>query len=289
MTLLLALLAIAAYFSLPEAWRIRVSAPLPEWLALTERLSLGAGLKLLIAVTVPMLIVAVAIELLSELASLLAFLAYVAVVAMIFGDNHAQRTAQQHQLQWSSREWPSDDDMLADALSLARQHRLRDQFNELFAPLFWLLLATPVAALGYYVLRHIALHESPANAVTTHPADTEATTADDTASFAEEALAITCLRYADWLPSRLLALSFALAGNFTATWAVIRDRLWRAETDAYALIDSASDAAEPISIDPSLTPAVGLATALHQLDSLLQRALVVWMVFLAVKTLWPGM
>ena len=38
-------------------------------------------------------------------------------------------------------------------------------------------------------------------------------------------LALRWLELADWIPTRLLALSFALAGNFTATWEVIRERL----------------------------------------------------------------
>ncbi|MEO6699585.1 MAG: hypothetical protein ABIR53_07605 [Paraperlucidibaca sp.] len=296
MTLLLALVALAAYFSLPEEWRLRLSSPLPRWLSWSYGLSLSDGLRLAIATIVPMLVLAVAIQLLQELASLFVFLLCVIVVIAIFGDSQAQRMAHRHQAEWEGSEWPSDDELLANALSLARQHQLRSQLNELFAPLFWLLLATPIAALGYYILRHIALNEQPQEQMkasqqmawmNTKNEMTSATKAGLSAQ--EESLALACLRLADWIPSRFLALSFALAGNFTATWAVIRERLLRAETVPYELIDAAAEAAEPISIDPSLTPAVGLATAMHQLDSLLQRALVVWMVFLAVKTLWPGM
>lgn len=278
MTLLLALVALAAYFSLPEAWRLRLSTPLPRWLSFSYGLPVSDVLKLIIAVVAPMVVLAIAMQLLSEIASVFVFLLCAMVVVAIFGDSQAQRIAQRHELEWTNSEWPSDDELLENALSLARQHRLRGQLNELFAPLFWLLLATPVAALGYYLLRHIAVHESPFNNADEQDVSTQ-----------EEALAVTCLRYADWIPSRILALSFALAGNFTATWTVIRERLLRTEIEPYELIDTAAEAAEPISIDPSLTPAVGLATAMHQLDSLLQRALVVWMVFLAVKTLWPGM
>lgn len=283
MTLLLALIALAAYFALPEAWRLRVSAPWPRWLGFTGGLPVADALKLLIAVAAPMVVLGVAMQLLSEIASLLMFLLCALVVVAVFGDSQAQRIAQRHEQEWASSEWPSDDELLDNALSLARQHRLRGQLNELFAPLFWLLLATPVAALGYYLLRHIAVHEP----VMTDADELEAQAIE--ISEPEETLAVTWLRYADWIPSRLLALSFALAGNFTATWAVIRERLLRSENEPYDVVDTAAEAAEPLQIDPSLTPAVGLATAMHQLDSLLQRALVVWMVFLAVKTLWPGM
>ena len=280
MTLLLALIAIAAYFSMPEEWRLRLSGPLPHWLSWSRALPLSNGLRLAIAVIVPMIILAVALQLLDELTSIFVFLLSALVVAAIFGDSQANRIFQQNQAGWTSSEWPSDDELLENALSLARQHHLRSQLHELFAPLFWLLLATPVAALGYYLLRRAAFDEA-AKA-------TDAELRDDAAE-AEESLALACLRLADWIPARLLALSFALAGNFTSTWSVISGRMLRAETVAYELIDAAAEAAEPIAIDPSLTPAVGLATAMHQLESLLQRALVVWMVFLAVKTLWPGM
>ena len=81
---------------------------------------------------------------------------------------------------------------------------LAESFNDgVVAPLFWFLLATPVAALGYYILR-LAAYEG----------------GDDTRRLANHWLVL-----ADWIPTRLLALSFALAGNFTATWEVIRERL----------------------------------------------------------------
>ena len=280
MTLLLALIAIAAYFSMPEEWRLRLSTPLPHWLEWSRRVPVGNSLRLAIAVIVPMIILAVALQLLDELASIFVFLLSAAVVIAVFGDSQANHIFQQNQAEWSSSEWPSDDELLESALSLARQHHLRNQLNELFAPLFWLLLATPVAAFAYYLLRRIAFDEQAVKS---------SAEADDGSVASEESLALMCLRLADWIPARLLALSFALAGNFTSTWAVISGRILRSETVAYELIDAAAEAAEPIAIDPSLTPAVGLATAMHQLESLLQRALVVWMVFLAVKTLWPGM
>lgn len=296
MTLLLALVALAAYFSLPEEWRLRLSSPLPRWLSWSYGLALSGGLRLAIATIVPMIILAVATQMLQELTSLFAFLLSVIVVITIFGDSQAQRVAQQHRAEWESSEWPTDDELLANALSLARQHQLRSQLNELFAPLLWLLLATPIAALGYYILRHIALTEPSQEQMKAAQEPTQmdpesqmSTGAEASLSVHKESLALTCLHLADWIPSRLLALSFALAGNFTATWAVIKGRLLSTEVVTYELIDRAAEAAEPISIDPSLSPAVGLAAAMYQLDSLLQRALVVWMVFLAVKTLWPGM
>ncbi|REH37559.1 membrane protein required for beta-lactamase induction [Paraperlucidibaca baekdonensis] len=267
MTLLLALMAVAAYHAMPEHWRHTLACPATRWLAWSTTLTLSDALRLAIAVLLPMVLLVVGLALLDELASVFMFLLCAVVVVAVFADSAVARVATDQRAEWTEAEWPSDDELLENALSLSRQQHLRRQLNELFAPLFWLLLATPVAALGYYLLRRSALG-----------------TSDD-----DNNLALNCLRLADWLPARLLAMSFALAGNFTATWGVISSQLLRAESVAYELIDHAANAAEPIAIDPSLTPAVGLATAMHQLNSLLQRALVVWMVFVALKTLWPGM
>ena len=95
MTLLLALIAIAAYFSMPEEWRLRLSTPLPHWLGWSHRVPVGNSLRLAIAVIVPMIILAVALQLLDELASIFVFLLSAVIVIAVFGDSQANRIFQQ--------------------------------------------------------------------------------------------------------------------------------------------------------------------------------------------------
>ena len=83
-------------------------------------------------------------------------------------------------------------------------------------------------------------------------------------------------------------MSFALAGNFTSTWNVIRERLLRPDAEGHVLIDEAAAAAEPVDLDASAEPSAALTEAMTGLQALLQRALIVWMVMLSLHTLWPG-
>lgn len=281
MTLLLALLALAAYFALPEDWRRLSGRPAVTWLEWTAQLpvSLGGGVRLALTLLIPMVVLAILLQALREVGlSLLVFVPSALVLAVIFGDVTRPGAAERHLAHWQSRSWPqppvdheqtdwvTDDVALASELGEARNELLRESLHELFSPLFWFLMATPVAAAGYYLLRLAARNGSEETRV----------------------LAQSWLQLADWIPTRLLALSFALGGNFTATWEVIRERLLKPDAEGHALIDEAAAAAEPAELDLKAEPAVALADAIDGLQSLMQRALIVWMVMLALHTLWPG-
>lgn len=281
MSLLLALLALAGYFALPDDWRRLAGMPGDRWLGWCAQLpeSLGEGLRLALTMLIPMVILAVALQALRELGlSLLVFLPCAAVLVMIFGDVAQPSAAARHLAHWQSSQWatpvpdPEQNDWVTPELALrtelagARKDMLRESLQELFSPLFWFLLATPVAALGYYILRLAEREGEPAT----------------------QELARHWLTLADWIPTRLLALSFALAGNFTATWSVIRERLLLPDAEGHALIDEAAEAAEPVDLDAGNEPSLALTEAMTGLQALLQRALIVWMVMLALHTLWPG-
>ena len=281
MSLLLALLALAAYFALPLEWRQAVAKPGSHWLGWCSQLpkSLSAGIRLSLTLLIPMVVLAVCLQALKELGlSLLIFVPSALVLLVIFGDIAQPSAAAKHLENWKQRpwatpipdaeqnDWVTPDLALSAELSEARKDMLRESLQQLFSPLFWFLLATPVAALGYYFLR-LAEREAEAN---------------------NQELVSHWLTLADWIPTRLLALSFALAGNFTATWAVIRERLLKPDAPGHELIDEAAEAAEPIDLDAHVEPSVALSEAMTGLQALLQRALIVWMVMLALHTLWPG-
>lgn len=281
MTLLLSLLALAAYFALPADWRALCGRIADAWLALCGQLpeTLSAGIRLALGLVIPMVILAIVLQALHEVGlSLLIFIPSAVVLIIIFADRTQPAALQSFVERWHQRPWCEPEPVLdqndwvsADAhmsveLGIARASLLRESLHELFSPLFWFLLATPVAAMGYYLLRLTALEGK-----------------EDTRQ-----LALHWLQLADWIPTRLLALSFALAGNFTATWGVIRDRLLRPDAEGHALIDEAAAAAEPAVLDPAQEPVSALTEALEGLQSLMQRALIVWMVMLALHTLWPG-
>ena len=278
MTLLLALLALASYFALPPDWRRMAGHPADVWLEWCDQLpeKLSPGIRLALSLLIPMVVLAVLLKALHELGlAPLVFVPTALVLMGIFGDVTLPDAATRHlggtpsgaaaSADDEQQDWVTPEVELSGTLAQARAELLRESLHELFSPLFWFLLATPVAALGYYILRMAAYEGS-----------------EDTRRLASHWLTL-----ADWIPTRLLALSFALAGNFTATWGVIRERLLKPDAEGHELIDEAASAAEPTDLDGA-SPQIILSEALTGLQALLQRALIVWMVMLALHTLWPG-
>ncbi|MFZ5560917.1 MAG: hypothetical protein ACOY41_05240 [Pseudomonadota bacterium] len=165
----------------------------------------------------------------------------------------------------------ADSHLLAEAatLELARARRglLAEQLQEVFAPLFWFLLLGPVAAIAYYFLR------------------LGAEAGQQPAAVAARRL----LHYADWPVARALALSFALAGDFVVTWQRWRSQVLDTDIAAVALLDDCAGAAQPadLRLPADTLPGPALVNALAATAALLHRALVIWVVLLALHTLWP--
>lgn len=149
----------------------------------------------------------------------------------------------------------------------ARRALLEVQMHELFSPFFWFLLLGPVAAIAYYFLRLSA--EAPASPLTDR--------------------ARQLLDYADWPVARVLALSFALAGDFVATWQHWRGNVLGKGTSALTLLDESAAAAQPVDLrlDAEADPGTVLAAGLGTISALLHRALIIWVILLALHTLWP--
>lgn len=152
-------------------------------------------------------------------------------------------------------------------LARARAGLLTEQMRQLFAPLFWYLVLGPVAALAYFLLRLNA----------------------EARVSATPALAQRLLHFADWPVARVLALSFALAGDFVATWQHWRARVLDADADAIELVDESAQAAQPVVLRliPGELPGPQLGNGLASVAALTHRALVIWIVLLALHTLWP--
>lgn len=295
MGLLLALLAAAVFFAMPDEWRQRLAFPatafmqrvLPATQALPD---LG---RVLLMVILPSLVVLLILRGLAEAGiGLLSVIPAALVVIVVFSDitqPHARaRLIEQWQKRFPSppsetdpvsspalevNTWEEQADWLTpevtqnDALQAGRQTLLSDFLQDLFAPLFWLLLLGPAAALAYYSLRVLLRHSNE--------------------SLHQAALSLQHLM--DWIPVRVLSISFALAGNFTTTWACVRDLLLAPDLRAVDLLDEAAQAAEPIEWDDEVSdPVLALTLAITPLQALLQRSLVVWLVALALITLWPG-
>lgn len=197
------------------------------------------------------------------------------VLALIVLDQRQQGVANRMQAQWQACAWPGEGGspsmrlaagIITDQeLAPVRQTLLEAQLRELFAPLFWFLLLGPVAALTYHLLRLMAEGEEGAAV----------------------AYARQLLHYAEWPVARVLALSFALAGDFTATWQHWLDTVLDRDLTALDLLDASMVRAQAVDMNgvPEAATGAVLAQALGAMQGLLQRALVLWIVLLALHTL----
>lgn len=154
----------------------------------------------------------------------------------------------------------------AEEFGRARKALLTEQLREVFAPVFWFLLLGPAAAVAYHFLRLTAARDNAA-----------------------AAQAERLLHYAEWPVARALALSFALAGDFLATWQHWRAHVLDAGMEALSLLDESAARSQHVTLAmrPDVMPGEVLSAALQAIAALLQRALVLWIVLLALHTLWP--
>lgn len=142
-----------------------------------------------------------------------------------------------------------------------QSYLLWQAFQGFFVIVFWYVVLGPLAALAYRLLALMAAQSQYA-------------------SMAERAAA---LRHAfDWLPGRLLAISFALVGHFTAVMGELLHELLAWDTPVQVLLAKCGRAA-----DEQEQEAAGEA-GLAQLDGLWQllvRCATLWFAVIAVLTL----
>ncbi|MEQ9394981.1 regulatory signaling modulator protein AmpE [Haliea sp.] len=135
-----------------------------------------------------------------------------------------------------------------------------DGFQRWFAVVFWFVLLGPAAALGYRLLQQYREAEG------------------------DEGPAASILFLLDWLPARLLLVTFTLAGDFVRS----RDELVAALLDPWAdsqsLLLVVGSAAAGSAADTSASrQAAGEVTALA---GLMTRSAVVWVVLIAVLAIF---
>jgi AmpE protein len=252
------------------------------WLERGRREGWRDGVVLGFIVLPPVLLVLVAVLALGDLGGsfrrLLLSLASLLVMLVVLLDRRQPEAFEREQDAWAAADeiahgviTQADPVVLQEAANAefarARSGLIAEQLRELFAPLFWFLLLGPVAAFAYYFLRLAA----------------------DASTSTVSATAARLLHYVEWPVARVLGLSFALAGDFVATWQHWRAHVLEKEPAAVALLDESAQAAQPVDLRLRADglPGPVLTHALAHVAALLQRALVIWIVLLALHTLWP--
>ncbi|MBU2099137.1 MAG: regulatory signaling modulator protein AmpE [Gammaproteobacteria bacterium] len=144
-------------------------------------------------------------------------------------------------------------------------------FRRVLAVLFWYILAGPLGAL-FYVLVQLAVNSG---LLLTQPQ--------------AQWLAHKLLALLDWLPVRMVAMAFALAGDFVAGFNKLRARLLEPlddELELDLLDECAQSAINPAGLmDKDTEFAVRAGAELAELRALLQRTQIVWVAVLALIVL----
>ncbi|MGB1220960.1 MAG: hypothetical protein ACPG43_05435 [Alcanivoracaceae bacterium] len=153
-----------------------------------------------------------------------------------------------------------DDDGYFDRLIYTILHR---ETRRLFASVFYLITLGYWAAVLYVLNCWLASRRLPGS---------------DTARWVDVALF--------WLPSRLLVVVMALAGDFRRVMDAVGDKLWALE-EGDSMLAQSLEAAMHIPVEDSDTLQAGV-DRLDAMQSVLQRCLAIWLIMAAVWVVLVG-
>ena len=216
------------------------------------------------------------------------------VVVLIYSLGRGDFTAQlEHYLtQWNSgdlqsawhlaQEFSAAGDVI-DAESAEQLHTYASEallyqgFERWFCVVFWFAVLGPWSALAYRLARLYGGQAAVAEG---------SKTAGPTTRF---------IRLVEWLPARLLALSFALVGNFPTTVACWRDQISSASISTVKLLhrcalaalvgDDVATTNNDNGNNAAIAANVQAGVQIKGLKSLLQRTAVAWLLILALTVL----
>lgn len=284
MTLLMVLLGLAARRLQQDALWVLLSTPITRfhaWLLQRERQDgLAPAAALTALVLVPALVLMVLVYVLSGFwFDLLSWLVAGAVIVWLLALPREQAVLARCRERWAAREWQaayetglqgqllsavdSASDLQREVVAAQVHARLQDTFGLIF----WFALTGPVGALVYHLFWLAASqHEDEPDSAR---------------------LARYWLELLDWVPARLLALAFALAGDFVSAMEPVRRLIWDGRVAARELLATTAAAALRLPVlagDEAQLAAQGEAQ-FQAVEALLVRALVVWLVLIALLTL----
>jgi AmpE protein len=158
-----------------------------------------------------------------------------------------------------------DEPMAFEAMpEAAAGHLMLRARTRLFAPVFWFVLLGPVGAFGY---RLAVLARAFGDC-------------QDNAGPGYCGRATRLVAGLDWLPDRLMALTLALAGHFSAAWTV-----WESEAAAGAPRRLAETGMAALGVPLANAPRDLTADAVDDAYALLRRTVYVWLALVAAGVL----
>ncbi len=269
MKLLLVLMVLACRELVTEEWRLLLTKLVRQWrdsvLRFSQTRKESALVVLAFIVSIPALLIFALLLLVSgEAFGLWTYLLAVVVLVPVFVDRRLPSVFLSYRQQWLNED---AEDVPRPSLAEARLQLMTCYLEELFTPLFWLFLFDVwgiVVVSVYYSLR-LCVEQSNMADVATH--------------------AQRFVVWMNWIPSRVLALSFALAGQFVDTWTYWQANISYSQILPVEFIDAAAEKAEGAerALDPS---PIALVSSLAAYDALCYRSLIIWVVLLALHMLF---
>jgi AmpE protein len=244
-------------------------------------------LRLLLAVGLPCLLLVILLSLVhSWLFGLFSLCIFVAVLLFSLGRGDFSENLRSYLSSWTHGNLEAayqkaqsigdfkQGDNCEDYVALHEHMRkayLYEGFERWFAVIFWFLLLGPVGALGYRLSYMSARSDE---------------FGDD-----EKQLALRFVHYLDWIPARLLSLTFSLTGNFVGGF----NQCWQSVWDNQPvgeLIEQSALAAISSSSEKSVYPEdkehfIEYAREeLLALQGLISRSVICWLAIIAVLVLF---
>ena len=261
-----------------DDWFIQLGKKLQDVIPIARlRLAVWVGLPLF-------LVLLLQIVLDSLLYGLLSLLFFIAVLLFCLGRGDYSKQLHNYLQSWDQGNFESayqnaldigdfkQSDAIADQTSLhnhVRRAFIYEGFERWFAVIFWFLLLGPLGAAGYR-LSYLAARQP---------------FLDQT----DQQLTLRFVHCLDVIPARLLAFSFSLAGDFSNTFAVCKQRFWDNAPVSELLEDCALAAINQRESQPASLEGSQFIEFAHQqllsLQSLLSRSVICWLAVVALVTL----
>lgn len=261
MKLILVLLVLISRELVTPAWRTLLTKPSywwrDLWLGIAAKQNLSASLVLALLSLLPVVAYGILLLLLQSQHIVWQFLWGAVILVSVFIDRRLPSVLSEARLLGVQAQSVSEQE-----LSQTRLQLFDSYLKELFAPLFWIFL------LGVWGVLLVSVYYSCRICQ------------EQQQNLLLKEIAEKSLYYLNWLPSRALALSFALVGQFMPVWQYFTQS-YQTSIAPLTLVEQAAHLAE--AENNSLQPENAWLSTLASYEALCFRVVVFWVILLVVQ------